>query len=498
MLKPSYTVLLSACVLLMMIAPAQAAPARPAIAERALLFSVDGMHSIDLTLYVKSHPDSTLAQLSRRGVTYPNARTPLLGDSSPGLLSLTTGGSPATTGIIYSPTYDRKLSPPTSKDCSILGTVVYIDEKAAKDYNREDSGGGIDADKLPRDPAKGCSPVYPRHLVRINNIFDVVKRSGGRTAWIDQHDMYNELLKGPAGNFLDDSRALERKGTPMTLAGVTAQDARRVDLLLNQIRGLDSAGKNKVGVPKIFGMGFISVGVLQKAGGHGYADAAGTPSAGVKAALDAVDRDLGRIVAELKVQKLFDSTLIIISSKHGQSPIDLTRRRVIDRNIIRNAVNSVQPDLLAHASLDAIGLIWLKDSGRTDEVAAALRAKQKEAGIQKIYWGEASKVLVNSPSEDSRAPDIVLQSELGAFYADNLDSEATKALIAEHGGMQDEDTNVPLLVSFAGAKGTVNKATVQTSQVAPTILAALGLDTKALRAVQLEGTPVLPGLQSVE
>lgn len=80
------------------------------------------------------------------------------------------------------------------------------------------------------------------------------------------------------------------------------------------------------------------------------------------------------------------------------------------------------------------------------------------------------------------------------FFADNLETEATKALLAEHGGMVDEDTNVPLLVSFAGASGTVNKAMVQTSQVAPTILAALGVDPSQLDAVCKEGTAVLAGL----
>jgi hypothetical protein len=35
---------------------------------------------------------------------------------------------------------------------------------------------------------------------------------------------------------------------------------------------------------------------------------------------------------------------------------------------------------------------------------------------------------------------------------------------------------------------------VETAQVAPTILQALGLDPGSLDAVRLEGTPVLPGL----
>jgi hypothetical protein len=42
---------------------------------------------------------------------------------------------------------------------------------------------------------------------------------------------------------------------------------------------------------------------------------------------------------------------------------------------------------------------------------------------------------------------------------------------------------------------TVSSATT-TAQVAPTIVMALGLDPMALDAVRLEGTPVLPGVNS--
>lgn len=461
-------------------------------AERALLISVDGMHAIDLALYLKNNPESALAQLAKRGVIYSNARTPLLGDSTPGLVSLATGGTPATTGLIYSPFYDRSLTP-AGADPSVRGSLYTIDEKWVKDMTREDSGGGIDEKKLPRDPARGGAAVYPHHLMRVNTLFEVVKQAGGRTAWIDQHDMYNDLLNGPSGAGLDDSRALERKGTPATFDGFTGQDGRRVELLLNQIRGLDSSGKSKVGVPKLFGMGFISFGVFQKS--EGYPNArGGLGDKQLKASLDFVDRSLGRIVAELKAQHLYDSTLIVVSSKHGQSPIDLKQRRVIDRNVIRGIVSSVQPDLLVHASLDSIGLLYLKDAAKTNAVADALRARAADAGILKVYHGEQLKLLLPSADTDPRMPDIVIQPTLGAFYAENLDSDATKALLAEHGGMLDEDTHVPLLASFAGAPGTVSRAPVFTHQVAPTILAALGLEPTALKAVQLEGTPVLPGV----
>ena len=43
--------------------------------KRVLLISVDGLHALDLSNYVASHPDSNLAELSRHGVTYTNNST---------------------------------------------------------------------------------------------------------------------------------------------------------------------------------------------------------------------------------------------------------------------------------------------------------------------------------------------------------------------------------------------------------------------------------------
>lgn len=53
--------------------------------KHVLLISVDGLHAVDLTNYVATHPDSTLAQLSKHGVTYTNNSTSIPSDSFPGL-----------------------------------------------------------------------------------------------------------------------------------------------------------------------------------------------------------------------------------------------------------------------------------------------------------------------------------------------------------------------------------------------------------------------------
>src|SRR5437870_11727322 len=80
--------------------------------HHVLLVSVDGLHAVDLANYIKTHPNSALAQLSRHGITYPQASCSKPSDSFPGLLAMVTGGSPGTTGVYYDDSYDRLLLPP--------------------------------------------------------------------------------------------------------------------------------------------------------------------------------------------------------------------------------------------------------------------------------------------------------------------------------------------------------------------------------------------------
>jgi arylsulfatase A-like enzyme len=63
--------------------------------------------------------------------------------------------------------------------------------------------------------------------------------------------------------------------------------------------------------------------------------------------------------------------------------------------------------------------------------------------------------------------------------------------LAEHGGFSNDDRNVALVVSAPGIKPEVVENLTYTTQIAPTILAALGLDPNALIGVQKEGTQVL-------
>src|SRR5215469_17690751 len=197
--------------------------------KRVLLISVDGLHALDLTNYVTAHPSSTLAQLSGHGKTYTNASTSQPSDSFPGLSSLVTGGSPITAGLWYDVSFNRKLSPPlvnnttdgggawTAGSCpSTGGTVVEYDEFADRDLTQLDGGGGLDPNFLPRDPQRGCAPVFPHQYLRVNTIFEVVKANGGYTAWTDKHPSY-EWTNGPSGHGVNDFFGPEINSNPVAL-----------------------------------------------------------------------------------------------------------------------------------------------------------------------------------------------------------------------------------------------------------------------------------------
>ena len=448
------------------------------------------MHSLDLANLVKEWPESNLAKLSLHAVTYSNAFSSFPSNSWPGLLSIVTGGSPNVTGVIFENSYDRSLSPPGS-DCSEIGTAVIFDSSIDKDRDALDGGGGLDPNRLPRDPKKGCSPVFPHDFIRVNTIFEVIKKNGGRTAWSDKHPAY-EFVNGPSGTGVDDLYAPEIRAAHATRSAEKAKayDDSKVAAILNEIDGKDHTGASQVGVPAIFGMNFQAISVAQKTNGNGYLDGNGTRSPALNDAFLHTDQSIGKMVDRLLERGLLDSTLVIITAKHGDSPIDPAKLKFADLKLIPKTVAAIDKGLLAGVEQDgSVAMLWLSDQDRTAEVVAALRKIQAEAGIQEIYSGESLKLLFNDPKSDPRVPDIIIQPTPGLIYV-----EPDSGFIAEHGGTAETDRHVPLLASNPRFARVEIKFAVQTSQIAPSILKALGLDPNSLDAVRIEKTPLLPGL----
>jgi Type I phosphodiesterase / nucleotide pyrophosphatase len=497
MLRYARWIALMSTLILLVTGPPSLGQASAPLTDRriksVLFISIDGMHALDLANYVKAHPDSTLAKLSAHGVTYTQAWTSKPSDSFPGTMAEFTGGTPISTGVWYCVSYDRKLSPPGSK-CKTMGTPVMYEESV--DYNPHllDAGGGIDPAKLPLDPAHGCSPVYPHQYLRVNTIFEVAKGHGLRTAWSDKHPVY-EVLNGPSGHGVDDlfnpeisAWAEDHKAYGSSVPLVEKYDDIKVRATLNQIAGKDHTGKHVVGVPAIFGMNFQAINIGQKKKPGGYMDSAGTPSPALADALAHTDASLGKMLDALAAQHLLNSTLMIVTAKHGNAPIDpLEYKRVIP----------TPGDALAKGGISAfahqlgISVIWLKDQSKT---AAAVKlfdnSKARAAlDIAKLYYGTSMELFANNPSEDSRVPDIIVEPRMGVDYTRIMSN------VAEHGGFNPEDRNVALVIADYGnphIAGKVIKTVVETTQLAPTIALALGLNPLELQAVQKEKTVALP------
>ena len=142
------------------------------------------------------------------------------------------------------------------------------------------------------------------------------------------------------------------------------------------------------------------------------------------------------------------------------------------------------------ATEDDVSVLWLKQGVSVTTAVELLEANATAIGLGQLYYGPALALNYNvggtGPGQDPRSPDIIVTPNVGVTYS------GSTTMIADHGGFAHDDTNVMLLVAHQGFTEQTVSAETATTQVAPTILKALGLDPRALDAVRAEGTAVLP------
>lgn len=165
-------------------------------------------------------------------------------------------------------------------------------------------------------------------------------------------------------------------------------------------------------------------------------------------------------------------------------------------------VTVTRTPLTAGDTLSAIGpteddfsLLWLAPGASVTGAIGALEASGTVGiGLGQIFSGSSLETMFNKPGlppdGDPRTPDIIVQPNVGVVYTGSHKKHS------EHGGFAQDDTNVMMLVSNPRFAARTVSSFVETTQVAPTILQALGLDPSSLDAVQKEGTAVLPGLST--
>jgi arylsulfatase A-like enzyme len=429
----------------------------------------------------------------------------------------------------------------------------------------------LNSKTFPVDPVT-CKPIQPWDYLRDNTIFQVIQNAGLRTAWSDKHEVYSSF-NGPGSNgqSIDDlfspeidSQAVEPDGTPYPSdtdwahddAATKQYDGYKVQAVINELNGFDSSGKTPEAVPAILGTNFQTVSVAEKVSSAstlvknsdgtytespsdcfsapqpsdplclaGYYPGTTTPRPLLASALDYVNNQLAAMVNTIQQDGLASSTAIILTAKHGQSPLDPNQLERIKDGPIISAINAawtaqtgdkhnlivagtdddlwqsylstktqaaadfVKSYLWTH---DALGVNYANTGGSCPyPVPATIPAGctlVHHSGLAQIYAGHEAARFFGVRYSEPDYPDAFGRVQVGVVY-----TGGTK--IAEHGGDNPGDRDVLMVVY---APGTVRPGSsgrwVETTQVAPTVLSLLGLNPRTLDAVRIEGTQVLPGI----
>ena len=409
---------------------------------------------------------------------------------------------------------------------------------------------GLNPATYPVNP-KTCQPIQPWDFVGVNTIFQVIHHAGLRTAFSEKHAIYSSF-NGPGSNGMSiddffgpeiDSQAVEPNGVPYPVDGAWTDDnaatkqydSYKVQAVVNWINGHEHSGQGpKVGTPAIYGMNFQTVSTAEKLktspavlvgpnaqgkytegpslpGGYMTVDGQQVPGPLLQSALGYVNNALQRMADTIQADGEAGSTAIVLTAKHGQSPQNNSQLQRINDAPIIAGVNSAWAALhpsnktLVVQEADDDGLLWwLSDRSQaaTDfaknylwtHTAPAVNFQGQtvtvqHSGLRAIYAGQQAAQFFGVSKSDPHHPDVFAISQVGTIYT-------TGSKIAEHGGDNPGDRDVPLVVY---APGTVQPGQsshpVETTQVAPTILKLLGLNPSELQAVRIEHTPVLPGVR---
>jgi hypothetical protein len=277
-----------------------------------------------------------------------------------------------------------------------------------------------------------------------------------------------------------------------SFANIQCYDALKVGALLKQIAGKTHSGA-AARKPALFGMNFQAVYIGQSVnepgvGIGGYQNAAGLPSPLLLQEIQFVDASIGAVVAALKESSIYDDTLLIITAKHGDSPIDPARYVADGANtpatLLGTAIPYSESPLNTSgigATEDDVSVLWLKQGASVADGVSLLQANALALGLGEIFYGPSLAV-------NFAAGGWLPGQDLGVTYS------GSTTMIGDHGGFAHDDTNVIMLVTHPRFAGRTASSPTTTMQVAPTVVKALGLDPAALDAVRAEGTSVLPGV----
>jgi hypothetical protein len=218
----------------------------------------------------------------------------------------------------------------------------------------------------------------------------------------------------------------------------------------------------------------------------GHVDGGSLDRPAVITDMQGFDADLGRIEDAYRQAGILDQTLFVVTADHGMMPIT----RFIPSTLIENAITqagTTAPDI-ATSSAD---YIWLADLTKAQTVAQTI-TNLHDPGIQAAYYltsvngqaqyaaapgsgmsaaADAANQYLLSGMLNGHEPSVVVFGNEGASFSD-----PKSGWKADHGGNSWQSQHMPLLLAGPGIRsGVVSAAPVQLDDVAPTVLADMGV-----------------------
>jgi hypothetical protein len=330
-----------------------------------------------------------------------------------------------------------------------------------------------------------CEHIFPHDYLRANTVFEVARGNGLNTVYMDKHLAY-EYLNGPSGLGLTQGFFPEIGAVASNLEAQWAWEDLHWSGFCNVTAGHYVNGTGEIDF-SLIGANFQALTWAQSNGG-GYANGSSwsDPVFGtnITKTLQRYDQKIAEFINHLESVGKLDSTLLVLSSKQGQSPVNETSLKHVSSD---GLLKSTGVDVAFWTGDDA-ALIWLKNSYDADTAKKNLMANATALNIDYVLAGdEVWEFGFGNPRKDPRAPDVAVIAKDGTLFSTNSQTE-------NHGAWLPDDLEVPLIFYNPAFSAMKISLPIQTKQIASTMLAALGLPLAQLDSWRVEGSPVIPYL----
>jgi predicted AlkP superfamily pyrophosphatase or phosphodiesterase len=199
------------------------------------------------------------------------------------------------------------------------------------------------------------------------------------------------------------------------------------------------------------------------------------------------DTDLGQIEDAYRRAGILNQTLFVITADHGMMPIE----RWVPSATIDNAITAAgttSPDVASNSG----DYVWLADPTKAQTVADNIMNANDPGIMCAYYLGGTTTAPAYSPSSscnvdpaietanqyllsallNGHEPQVVVLGNEGVSFSDPVSTHWK----GDHGGASWESQHFPLILAGPGVKqGVTIDSPVQTEDIAPTVLAAMGV-----------------------